>query len=71
MKGTGDAESKGKAIVSDLRTFFGLWARRITEEVLKLFGQFSFVLLHGLFIEPEIVRRDAMLKNFVLIFFFD
>jgi hypothetical protein len=62
---------KGKVIVSDLRTFLGLWARRVTKEVLKFFGQFSFVLFHGLLIEPEIIRRDAMLENFVLIFFFD
>ena len=62
---------KGKAIVLDLRTFLGLRARRITEEVLKFFGQFSFVLLHGFFIEPEIFCRNAVLQNLVLVFFFD
>jgi hypothetical protein len=58
-------------ILLNLRTFFGLWARRIAEEVFKLTGQFSFMLLHSLIIEPEIISRITMLKDFVLIFLFD
>ncbi len=58
-------------ILLNLRTFFGLWARRIAEEVFKLTGQFSFMLLHSLIIEPEIISRNTMLKDFVLIFLFD
>ena len=58
-------------ILLDLRTFLGLRARRITEEVFKLTVQFGFMLLHGLFVEPEIISRNTVLEDFVLIFLFD
>ena len=58
-------------ILLDVRTFLGLWARRIAEEVFKLNGQISFMLLHGLIIEPKIISRNTMLEDFVLIFLFD
>ena len=58
-------------ILLDLRTFLGLWARHIAEEVFKLTGQFGFMLLHGLIVEPEIISCNTMLENFVLIFLFD
>ncbi len=37
----------------------------------KLTGQFGFMLLHGLIIEPKIISRDTMLEDFILIFLFD
>ena len=71
MGGVKDRRKRGAdvegldTILSDLRTFLGLWARRIAE------GQFGFMLLHGLIIEPKIISRNTMLEDFVLIFLFD
>lgn len=66
------ADAEGlDTILSDLRTFLGFGAHRIAEEVFKLTGQFGFMLLHGLIIEPKIISRDTMLEDFVLIFLFD
>jgi hypothetical protein len=77
MGGVKDRRKRGAdaegldTILSDLRTFLGLWAGRIAEEVFKLTGQFGFMLLHGLIIEPKIISRNTMLEDFVLIFLFD
>ena len=77
MGGVKDRRKRGAdaegldAILSDLRTFLGFGAHRIAEEVFKLTGQFGFMLLHGLIIEPKIISRDTMLEDFVLIFLFD
>ena len=70
QKREADAE-RLDTILLNLRTFLGLWARRIAEEVFKLTGQFGFMLLHGLIVKPEIISRNTMLEDFVLIFLFD
>ena len=68
MGGVKDRRKRGAdaegldTILSDLRTFLGLWARCIAK---------GFMLLHGLFVEPEIISRNTMLEDFVLIFLFD
>ena len=77
MGGVKDQRKRGAnaegldTILLDLRTFLGLWARRIAEEMFKLTGQFGFVLLHGLIVEPKIISCNTMLEDFVLIFPFD